>query len=1035
MPRNHISGTSTLRNRNRVTNKTRLKVINGNIDGDAIVLDEDEEKARVVSTAGVDAEDANEHHLQAVLSAASQRNQPNGNRSTRGAEKTKDAPAAFIPIPDSTGIVEGYEELYPSGRWTDPHNYVKTSETVEESCTNALANGFTYYMDERDKEWLDKNNEEARGEGTSVQGSVSSNGATTRSGWTQRSAKSKGKEPDVPQPLTITEDQFELVMGIFEKVTHDKTEYLHHGLEQGMAFPPFSDYQETFSSPLPPPFFAAFAVPQWTPPPQNLLSLAKAIYPYWKERRLERGGHRIIPVLNLDEADVKNESYICFRRRELKAVRKTRTSQVSYSDKLMRLQTELLSSLELAKEVIDRENVKRATIKVGQGVWEKRMAFVDLKRKYPMMGAPEDFELLHDKERVPKRPRTDSTATRLSASIKIRTRESGDLGSPSPHAEVMMKPRERFANINRQIELHLSEKKERDHHWEDMVENPYQPMPIPYAQRFYKPIPPFESVAKEQSTDEDDTLPSCRSVRMRRGRGGRLFLDRHSDVRSSRLSMGRREMRGKHAITVDEDASPDDRERAWRLSDRWQFDDDDGPAVGLEGAEERDRVLVDEWDAKYLRQTMTLLHDLDHQNLNTDASIVVTAPDGRQSAFLPFRLGPSPTMRRDLMQRQMAPPIAALHHAMTANGTPISMQSLKMMQPPAVVPQMRISSNGGLRPTNHPGMPSVQSNAVPQQSSPPRPPPPQVNGTNGASPSPIPSSENEVQKPATPVTIPVSDSALQPAHTSQVEVVAASPELPASIPLTSSPMRPPPQPQPQPQPHAITIPNGFHVPAVNGYPTLPNGSPYMHLTNGHHNALSLQQMQNIKSAFAAQAGQEFMVSANGGNMQPRPGPYMGHVVPGANFNLPLGNMAMNLKLPAQRQMQWSSHPQRPPSVNGVGMNGMDGTLVNGSMSSPSLAHAVAGVPARAPSANGVRGGVTMMARPPSVGQGSPPNTHLPHLMAHSMSPHLHNTASPQMQTMQTTPPRPTQPPMTSPSMQQQQIQHVQQMVGGPGNGY
>lgn len=58
-PRTQTAGNPSLRNRNRVTNKTRLKVIKGNIDADPIVLDEDEERARVVSTAGVDAEDAN----------------------------------------------------------------------------------------------------------------------------------------------------------------------------------------------------------------------------------------------------------------------------------------------------------------------------------------------------------------------------------------------------------------------------------------------------------------------------------------------------------------------------------------------------------------------------------------------------------------------------------------------------------------------------------------------------------------------------------------------------------------------------------------------------------------------------------------------------------------------------------------------------------------------------------------------------------------------------------------------------------------
>lgn len=119
--------------------------------------------------------------------------------------------------------MDNYEALYPPNRWKDPATYVKSSDTVEEAILYSLANGFVYYMDERDKEWLDKNNEEARGEGTSAQGAVS--GTNTRSG---RSTKAKGKEPDVSSPVVISEDEFELVMAVFEKVTHEKTEFLHH---------------------------------------------------------------------------------------------------------------------------------------------------------------------------------------------------------------------------------------------------------------------------------------------------------------------------------------------------------------------------------------------------------------------------------------------------------------------------------------------------------------------------------------------------------------------------------------------------------------------------------------------------------------------------------------------------------------------------------------------------------------------------------------------------------------------------------------
>lgn len=162
--------------------------------------------------------------MQEILSAV-HRNNIN-NRTIRGSSEKPSAPtqAAFIPTPDSTGVVDNYAELYSPKAWKDPSSYVSTSQTVEEHIAGGIANGFTYYMDERDKEWLDKNNEQARGEGTSTQGALSS--PVTRTSL--RSLKAKGKEADTLQPVVISEDEFELVMGVFEKVTHERTAYLHH---------------------------------------------------------------------------------------------------------------------------------------------------------------------------------------------------------------------------------------------------------------------------------------------------------------------------------------------------------------------------------------------------------------------------------------------------------------------------------------------------------------------------------------------------------------------------------------------------------------------------------------------------------------------------------------------------------------------------------------------------------------------------------------------------------------------------------------
>ena len=69
-----------------------------------------------------------------------------------------------------------------------------------------------------------------------------------------------------------------------------------------------------------------------------------------------------------DESDTKNESYICFRRREIKAIRKTRTAQVSSSDKLIRLKGELLKAFELSKLLLSREALKDDVIPLSEPI-------------------------------------------------------------------------------------------------------------------------------------------------------------------------------------------------------------------------------------------------------------------------------------------------------------------------------------------------------------------------------------------------------------------------------------------------------------------------------------------------------------------------------------------------------------------------------------------------------------------------------------------------------------------------------------------
>lgn len=104
---------------------------------------------------------------------------------------------------------------------------------------------------------------------------------------------------------------------------------------------------------------------------------------------------------------MKNESYICFRRRDTKAIRKTRAAQVSSSEKMLRLKGEIGHATELARTVLQREVMKKDAHLDAKAVWEKRISFLELKRKFPLMGGREDDEMLVDKERPPKRPKPE----------------------------------------------------------------------------------------------------------------------------------------------------------------------------------------------------------------------------------------------------------------------------------------------------------------------------------------------------------------------------------------------------------------------------------------------------------------------------------------------------------------------------------------------------------------------------------------------------------------------------------------------------
>ena len=119
-----------------------------------------------------------------------------------------------------------------------------------------------------------------------------------------------------------------------------------------------------------------------------------------------------------------------------------------------------------------------------RALWEKRLAFVELKKQFPSLGALGEEELLFDKERVPKNPRRTDTryaypslvevqfvdTLRLSGQIlRIKNRGSGETSSSPAPAEPTVKPKDRAQLIASIAEDYLKKQRERDHHWDNQL--------------------------------------------------------------------------------------------------------------------------------------------------------------------------------------------------------------------------------------------------------------------------------------------------------------------------------------------------------------------------------------------------------------------------------------------------------------------------------------------------------------------------------------------------------------------------------------
>jgi enhancer of polycomb-like protein len=388
-----------------------------------------------------------------------------------------------------------------------------------------------------------------------------------------------GRLPAGQEPCS--EDQFEEVMNFFEETAQTKQPF---AAVDSPPVLPLEELQEQLDDTV----------------PSFVRNLSRLLYEHWKTRRTATGNRSLAPRLKFETGQETDDSdpYVCFRRRELRQIRKTRNRDAQSAEKLRKLRLELETARGMLLLVKRREQFRKDSLEIDRLVFEQRLALRDTKRKLGVKG-DEDL-LINQKVKQPpmnkgnihspilQKQKIPQGMTPNQAAIAQQLRMPMAPG-PGPELrtlEDVAAARER--EIQREIQTNI----EKHIRWnEGFVDKTLAPLTLDLEDDYpspsehfreamaateYLPTPPA-SISDEESQEvpngadvvmkdisrpstpfryaspaDEDTVGHMPSFRRRIGRGGRILIDR-------RLPRARRE------------PSKNDRPK----DDRWKYDSPD----------------------------------------------------------------------------------------------------------------------------------------------------------------------------------------------------------------------------------------------------------------------------------------------------------------------------------------------------------------------------------------------------------------------------------------------------------------------------
>jgi len=179
-----------------------------------------------------------------------------------------------------------------------------------------------------------------------------------------------------------TEDQFEEVMNFFEQTSFTKQPFA--SVDNAPVLP-YEEMEAAFDETI----------------EDISRRYAKDIYEHWKAQRLNQQNAPLMPTLKFERNVETDDSdpYVCFRRREVRQIRKTRGRDAQITEKLKKLRHELEQARHLMHMVKQRESLRKDQLSQDRAIFIKRTEVKETKRS---LGIKDDDEDLIN-QKVPDR--------------------------------------------------------------------------------------------------------------------------------------------------------------------------------------------------------------------------------------------------------------------------------------------------------------------------------------------------------------------------------------------------------------------------------------------------------------------------------------------------------------------------------------------------------------------------------------------------------------------------------------------------------